>query len=86
MSLAMIVGSVYRKLKFGEGTLVSYSGGFVSCRRVYISTVTRTVENRRRPVMRPKYTPVEGASLLAAEMFDGEKKYIEAIRRGFDIK
>ena len=24
--LAMIVGSVYRKLKFGEGTLVSYSG------------------------------------------------------------
>ena len=34
----------------------------------------------------PKYTPVEGASLLAAEMFDGEKQYIEAIRRGFDIK
>ena len=47
--LAMIVGSVYRKLKFGEGTLVSYSGGLFHAVRVYIRPVTRTVENRRRP-------------------------------------
>lgn len=49
-------------------------------------TVTRTVETEGVRLCAPKYTPVEGASLLAAEMFDGEKQYIEAIRRGFDIK
>ena len=50
--LAMIVGSVYRKLKFGEGTLVSYSGGLFHAGEFILGPFTRTVENRRRPVMR----------------------------------
>jgi len=84
--LAMIVGSVYRKLKFGEGTLVSYSGGLFHAGEFILGPLRERLKTEGVRLCAPKYTPVEGASLLAAEMFDGEKQYIEAIRRGFDIK
>lgn len=84
--LAMIVGSVYRKLKFGEGTLVSYSGGLFHAGEFILGPLREQLKTEGVRLCAPKYTPVEGASLLAAEMFDGEKQYIEAIRRGFDIK
>ena len=84
--LALIIGAVYRKLEFSGDTIVSYSGGVFHAGEFILGPLRERLKTEGVRLCAPKYTPVEGASLLAAEMFDGEKQYIEAIRRGFDIK
>ena len=58
--LAMIVGSVYRKLKFGEGTLVSYSGGLFHAGEFILGPLREQLKTEGVRLCAPKYH-LEGA-------------------------
>lgn len=82
--LLVIIQSVYRKLRFNNGATVSYSGGLFHAGDLVLDPLREQLKDENVRLCEPKYSPVEGAALIAAEMFSGEDCFIRNIKEGFN--
>ena len=72
--LALIVEAVYRKLGFGESdgnTAVSCSGGLFHAGELVMNPLEHRLGQYGIRITKPRFTPVQGAVLLAADEYGG---------------
>ena len=81
--LALIVGAVYRKLGFQPGTAVSCSGGLFRNGNRILDPLGGRLRESGILLQAPRFTPVQGAVLLAADAAGG-KACRERVIRGFE--
>ncbi len=82
--LALIIGAVYRKLEFSGDTIVSYSGGLFHAGDFILKPLVRKLEENGICLCPPKYSPVQGAALLAAREYSRDGEFLSRIKAGLE--
>ena len=82
--LALIIGAVYRKLEFSGDTIVSYSGGLFHAGGFILKPLVRKLEENGICLCPPKYSPVQGAALLAAREYSRDGEFLSRIKAGLE--
>lgn len=72
--LALSVLAVYRKLKFKDECIVSYSGGLFHAADYVLVPLGKALEKYSISIKKPLFSPVHGAVLLAALYWGSEKE------------
>ena len=78
--VALIIGAVYRKLEFSGDTIVSYSGGLFHAGDFILKPLVRKLEENGICLCPPKYSPVQGAALLAAREYSRDGEFLSRIK------
>jgi N-acetylglucosamine kinase-like BadF-type ATPase len=82
--LAAIIKAVYQRLKFRGEAAVSYSGGLFHAKELILTPLRQRLTVSGLHLCRPKYSPVQGAALLAAWEYKKEIVFIERILKGLE--
>ena len=82
--LALIIGAVYRKLEFSGDTIVSYSGGLFHAGDFILKPLVRKLEENGICLCPPKYSPGQGAALLAAREYSRDGEFLSRIKAGLE--
>lgn len=81
--LAAIIKAVYQKLEFQEEISASYSGGLFHAGELILAPLKENLTASGIHLCTPKYSPVQGAVLLAAWECKKEPALIERLLDGF---
>lgn len=82
--LAGIIKAVYQKLGFQEEISVSYSGGLFHAEELILTPLQENLTESGIHLCTPKYSPVQGAALLAAWEYKKEPEFINRILDGIE--
>lgn len=77
--LALIVSAVYDKLEFEGIVPVSYSGGLFHAEDLVLKPLQKNLAGKKVRLQRPRFSPVQGAVLLAASHWGKKASVAEDI-------
>lgn len=80
--LAMIIRAVYRKLEFSGSAAVSYSGGLFHAGDLILKPLRQKLGENGICLCSPRYSPVQGAALLAAKEYNSSDEFLSCIKAG----